>query len=98
MGEPGPALSTLHVDVRGRVQGVGFRWFVRESARALGLTGWVRNHPNGRVEVLALGSDSALKALRALLAEGPAGAQVSSVESCPDTPKNEPLDPFGILR
>jgi acylphosphatase len=98
MGEPGPALSTLHVDVRGRVQGVGFRWFVRERARALGLTGWVRNHPNGCVEVLAIGSDSALEELRAFLAQGPAGAQVSGLECRPDTAQIEPLDPFGILR
>lgn len=98
MGEPGSALNTLHVDVRGRVQGVGFRWFVRERARALGLKGWVRNHPDGCVEVLAVGSDSALEALRAMLSQGPVGARVSGVEVRRDTPQTEPLDPFGILR
>ena len=91
-------MSALHVAVRGRVQGVGFRWFVRERARALGLTGWVRNQPDGTVEVLAVGDDSALEKLRALLTEGPMGSRVSGVDARHDAPRIQPLDPFGILK
>ncbi len=68
--------DVLHVRVEGRVQGVGFRWFVREAAVARGLSGWVRNLADGAVEVLAAGDPSALAALRATLAEGPPHARV----------------------
>jgi len=88
----------LYVAVRGRVQGVGFRWFVRERARELGLTGWVRNHRDGSVEVLAEGNDAALRALRALLRAGPAGAAVSDVHDLAVAPNAAALDPFGILK
>jgi acylphosphatase len=88
----------LYVAVRGRVQGVGFRWFVRERARALGLTGWVRNRRDGAVEVLAVGDDSALQRLRSLLRSGPDGARVSDVEDQGAEPSVAALDPFGILK
>lgn len=87
----------LHVVVRGRVQGVGFRWFVREEARAGGVAGWVRNTPDGAVEVAANGSAVALDRLRQRLREGPPGASVTAVEDLP--PASEPLDqPFAIVR
>ena len=70
----------LHVLVRGRVQGVGFRWYVREVARDLGLAGWVRNRPDGTVEVVADGERRMLERLREMLREGPDGAAVSSVD------------------
>ena len=88
----------LYVAVRGRVQGVGFRWFVRERARALGLTGWVRNRQDGAVEVLAVGNDDALETLRNLLRRGPSGAHVSEVEDQAAQPGIAALDPFGILK
>ena len=88
----------LHVAVRGRVQGVGFRWFVRERARALSLTGWVRNCADGSVEVLAIGDESALEALQSLLRAGPPGARVSQVEDQRDEPMAAAMDPFGILK
>jgi len=88
----------LFVAVRGRVQGVGYRWFVRERARALGLTGWVRNRQDGSVEVLAIGTDSALEQLRGLLRSGPSGARVSDVEEQATEPTVGALDPFGILK
>jgi acylphosphatase len=69
--------------VTGRVQGVGFRWFVERRARALGLAGWVRNLPDGSVEVAAAGDDAALDALRATLREGPSGARVMAVREEP---------------
>jgi acylphosphatase len=66
--------------VSGLVQGVGFRWFVARHARALGLAGYARNLPDGRVEVVVSGPDDALPALERLLRAGPANAQVESLE------------------
>jgi acylphosphatase len=66
--------------VSGMVQGVGFRWFVARHARSLGLTGYARNLPDGRVEVVVAGPDEALPALERLLRAGPANAQVDGVE------------------
>jgi acylphosphatase len=66
--------------VRGRVQGVGFRWFVDHEARQLGLSGWVRNNFDGTVEVLAVGSDEQLLALRRKLERGPRAARVDEVQ------------------
>jgi acylphosphatase len=95
-------VALLHVVVRGRVQGVGFRWFVRQQARALGVRGWVRNRTDGSVEVEAEGEAAALRELRASLARGPSGAYVASVDdvraSEPDTDRQDLPDPFAILR
>jgi acylphosphatase len=65
--------------VSGLVQGVGFRWFVARHARALGLTGFARNLPNGTVEVVVSGPDDVLPELERLLMAGPASAQVDHV-------------------
>jgi acylphosphatase len=72
-------VSTKFV-VSGMVQGVGFRWFVARHARSLGLAGYARNLPDGRVEVVVSGPDEALPALERLLRAGPANAQVEGVE------------------
>jgi acylphosphatase len=69
--------------VRGRVQGVGFRWFVDYEARQLGLAGWVRNNIDGTVEVLATGSAEQHTALRGKLQRGPRAARVDEVEESP---------------
>ncbi len=74
----------LHAIVRGRVQGVGFRWFVRELASELQLGGWVMNRHDGAVEVLADGADAAVARLRAALERGPAGAAVERVDVLDD--------------
>jgi acylphosphatase len=66
--------------VSGRVQGVGFRWFVARHAEEEGLAGWVRNLPDGRVEVVARGEPEAVAALEALLRSGPRSAHVEYVE------------------
>ena len=66
--------------VRGRVQGVGFRYFVRRTARALEVRGWVANQGDGSVAVAAAGPPGALAALAESLAEGPALARVDAVE------------------
>ena len=67
--------------VTGRVQGVGFRWYVQRRAKSLELTGWVRNLPDGTVEVLAEGPEAALASLESLLEKGPAGSMVKEVQS-----------------
>jgi len=88
---------SLHVLVRGRVQGVGFRWFVREEAQALGLRGWVKNCPDGSVEVAADGPASALEAFRGRLLDGPAHAHVTALVD--RAPVGEELpNPFQIVR
>ena len=66
--------------VRGRVQGVGFRWFVEREAHILGVAGWVRNNHDGSVEVLAQGTRDQLSGLRSRLREGPRAARVDDVE------------------
>jgi acylphosphatase len=74
-----PVLSRRFV-VRGRVQGVGFRWFVEREAHILGIAGWVRNNHDGSVEVLAQGTRDQLSGLHSRLREGPRAARVDSVE------------------
>src|SRR6202040_432132 len=66
--------------VRGRVQGVGFRWFVEREAHILQIAGWVRNDPDGSVEVLAIGTPEQLAGLRSRLQQGPRAARVDDVE------------------
>ena len=68
-----------HYLVQGRVQGVGFRWFVHREAAELGLHGWVRNTEAGAVEVVASGSQEALRDLRAALDRGSRGSRVDSI-------------------
>ena len=62
------------------MQGVGFRWFVERQARALKLTGWVRNLDSGEVEVLAQGDLLSLERLRGELQRGPVGSRVTGVQ------------------
>ncbi len=69
-----------HFTVKGRVQGVGFRWFVQREAFELGLQGWVRNTADGDVEVLAAGSEEQLQKLYASLKRGSRGSRVDSIE------------------
>jgi acylphosphatase len=86
-----------HVVVRGRVQGVGFRWFVREEARRLNVAGWVRNRADGCVEVAAEGTNDSIDALRRALEEGPPGATVASVDDVEEAPALL-VRPFTILK
>ena len=73
-------MKRIRFAVTGRVQGVGFRWFVKAEARPLGLTGWVRNREDGAVEGEVEGRDDALEALIPCLEEGPSSAIVTNVE------------------
>lgn len=70
----------VRVCVRGRVQGVGFRWFAARAARDCGVSGWVRNAADGTVEVAAEGAAEQVEQLLAALRRGPAHALVQSVE------------------
>ena len=72
--------TSVHAIVSGRVQGVGFRFFVLREARGLGLSGSVRNLPDGRVEVCAAGPPQNLKRLEDLLRQGPWLSRVDQVE------------------
>jgi acylphosphatase len=66
--------------IRGRVQGVGYRWWARGEARRLGLDGWVRNRADGSVELVAAGTAGAVAALEDLCRRGPASARVTALE------------------
>ena len=74
------ALVRLHAIIEGRVQGVGYRYFVEENASALGITGWVRNRWDGSVEVLAEGERLLLEKLIAVMDQGPRSARVSEIK------------------
>jgi acylphosphatase len=75
--------------VRGRVQGVGYRYFALHAARELGVAGFARNLPDGSVEIVAEGGEAALAAFEARLREGPSFARVEGVERGPATPRGD---------
>ena len=87
----------LHFLIQGRVQGVGFRWFVQREAGELGLRGWVRNTEEGEVEVVVSGSEADLAELRASLRQGPRGARVDRlIEHYLDDSEAKELSSFRI--
>ena len=87
----------LHFLVQGRVQGVGFRWFVQREASELDLRGWVRNTEEGEVEVVASGAPEYLAELRASLRRGPRGSRVDHlIEHYLDDIEAENLSSFRI--
>lgn len=75
--EPQAAFLAL---VRGRVQGVGFRYEARSQAKSLGLNGWVQNLSDGGVELWAEGAQSAVERYKRWLAKGPPGARVDTID------------------
>ena len=66
--------------ISGFVQGVGFRWFVKSNAKSRGLTGWVKNIDDGKVEILAQGAKEMIEKLIKLCEKGPFLSQVKSVK------------------
>lgn len=80
-------MASFRYLVRGRVQGVGYRYFARRAAQSLGLDGFVRNLPDGAVEVVAEGTEEALVGLEQALRTGPAFAAVDSCERSPVAPR-----------
>jgi len=86
MSSPEKAIEARRFVVRGRVQGVGFRWFVEREAHILGIAGWVRNNHDGSVEVLAQGTRDQLSGLPSRLREGPRAARVDHIEVSDERP------------
>lgn len=78
-GQRGPKLKAAHFTVKGKVQGVGFRYFATREARRLNLSGWVRNLPDRSVETYAEGDEESLKAFEAALRQGPSWSRVTEV-------------------
>lgn len=86
-----------HYLVKGRVQGVGFRWFVHREASEIGLKGWVRNTAEGHVEVVASGSPEDLAELKDALRKGSRGSRVDAViEHELEESEGESLGEFNI--
>lgn len=88
----------VRVQVTGVVQGVGFRWFVRERARRLGLAGWARNQEDGSVEIAASGPDDAIADFLREVRRGPSGARVEELRRLPTDGLPALQQPFSILR
>jgi acylphosphatase len=91
-------LATIHVEVAGRVQGVGFRWFVREVALRAGVSGWIRNRPDGNVEIAASGSEHAIAQLLDAARTGPPGARIDRVADLPAVDQDDLPRPFTVVR
>ena len=85
----------LEVTVRGHVQGVGFRYFVRRRASQIGITGWVANEPDGSVRCVAEGSNDELDELLAALRSGPPGSRVADVHAVRGVATGR-YDDFGV--
>ena len=79
----GGARQAVRLVLSGRVQGVGFRWFVRQAGQELRLAGTVRNLPDGRVEIEAAGDPETLAAFRERVREGPPGSRVTACDEQP---------------
>jgi acylphosphatase len=75
--------TAIRLVIKGRVQGVGYRWWATGRARELGLYGWVRNRRDGTVEILAIGPATLLDLFAGACQDGPAGAWVRAVERMP---------------
>jgi acylphosphatase len=73
-------IAALHLLIRGRVQGVGFRYAMCRQAQALGVEGWVRNRGDGSVEAVVVGAPDQVELLQMWAQRGPAGCEVFAVE------------------
>jgi acylphosphatase len=91
-------MDTIHLEIRGRVQGVGFRWYIVEKAEQLKLAGWVRNRSDGCVEIAAAGPADSLRILESAARTGPRGARVEEVRELAPLAAESLKQPFGISR
>jgi len=91
-----PSQSAVLLSIQGRVQGVGFRFFVQDVAQELGLAGWVRNLPDGSVEAYAEGPREALEAFMKRLDDGPPMAKVQAIVPAWKTPQGASDTSFTI--
>ena len=82
--------------VRGRVQGVGYRWFAIRQAERLGVVGWVANRPDGAVEVVAQGTAPQIDSMHQALSTGPRSGHVESVEMYEMSPEIEAFKSFEV--
>lgn len=89
-------VRTVSARITGRVQGVGYRAWAQQQARALGLSGWVRNEPDGSVRALLHGPGDAVDAMLAACRDGPSAALVDEVDAAQSDPPDG--DGFAILR
>jgi acylphosphatase len=89
------AAERIRLRIAGHVQGVGFRWFVLRVARDAGLSGWVRNNPDGSVELEAAGSRHAVALLKERVSTGPHASRVDEVSELPVSADQLP-EPFSI--
>ena len=90
-------MKAVRLKISGKVQGVFFRESTKQRARELGVSGWVKNLPDGTVEALAQGDDKAVEQLIAYVHHGPPAARVTSV-SVNDEPVGADLGPFVVER
>ena len=88
--------TRLHIIVTGRVQGIGYRVHCSREAKSLGVTGWVRNNPDGSVEVVAEGDDVAVNELADWCRAGHPFAKVQEVDVTVEEPRGEPS--FRVIR
>ena len=86
MSAPRP-LTRRHIIVRGVVQGVGYRWFVKELAESMSLAGWVLNREDGSVELEAEGTKGSLDEFESRLRTGNPSARVSELTAVPVAPR-----------
>ena len=91
-------MPVIRLEITGRVQGVGYRWFARESARRLGLAGWVRNRADGAVEVAAEGEQTDLDAFVDELRRGPPSSHVTLVRVLDAAALSNLSQPFSVDR
>lgn len=91
-------MPVAHVEIVGRVQGVGFRWFARELAHRLDLAGWVLNREDGAVEIAVTGDEHNVRQFLEALERGPAGAHVDKIRSLPAHGIGQLNRPFSVLR
>ena len=93
-------MPSVHLELSGRVQGVGFRWYAVEAARRADLAGWVRNRADGSVEILAAADDAAaIERFVEAMRRGPPGARIEDVRFLsPDRAVPEARRPFAVLR
>jgi acylphosphatase len=80
MPQASETIRTVHLRIRGLVQGVGYRAFVGSEARRLGVGGWVRNRRDGSVEAIFRGAPAQVEALIGLCRQGPQAAEVASLD------------------
>jgi len=91
-------VPVVHIEVAGKVQGIGFRHFVQQQARALELSGWVRNLSSGNLEIAASGGEESVRTLLDAVRQGPPGATVKQVIKLVPQPSLELPHPFTILK